>query len=296
MANFRYKFYVWVISSFVFLAFTSSISAQKRSFSEFPFQVLWAKEVTTTSSNLRALDYVKDDATLEIQEDGYLVLVHYTGRTFEFYEAQSIDVNKITPEFICQYDLPRPDLKKVVDKIYRGQLFGRYRTTDRDDQYCHFMGYPDNPNSTIVAAGRNDKVFITWRQNSEPEEYEVVLKDIYVEDIVRFKTRENYMSLDFSQLLLEEPYIIDMRVGDCQSITFKLKFEECGHFFDSDQFENSTQFLVFGLLLEMNGNVNGAKKYYQKAREIKSPVGELIEKNYFDFMVHYRKYLSKNRK
>lgn len=166
--------------------------------SDFPFQVLVAEGASIFGKKVEPLTFIDDVTSIEVQQDGFLALVHKGGTTYELKEK--IFTFYLKPE-------------KLKERRNRPQLEVLYNTAKlKDLSDAIVMIHPNFDSLGVVNWIENEPIELYWHLQNEPVvSYKLRVSDHTGKKIQDFGTSKNSFILKpYNFGLQENEFIVEL--------------------------------------------------------------------------------------
>ncbi len=166
-------------------------------------------ETLKTGAKLFKGDYIK------LTQNGYLGLVHVSGKTMELKEDSTYSISKLSSKLLersqnmvskyANYVMTKltPEQKEENRRKYASVTGSVERTIFDSDIYIYL------PQSVSVL---NDKSIIRWNSTTPKTDYVITLKNIFGEEVFELETSENSYQLDFKNEVFRDRLISNLLI------------------------------------------------------------------------------------
>lgn len=238
----------------------------KNSFTEYPFQVVYAEKARLSNGYtiVGRYDYIKRDAKIQV-DSGFLILMHHSEKLFEFSGDTVVSIDALVesmPEFVDSEVADRPDIS-YFNRYVPIQLNGMgvvcvLRLNDYD-----FLG-------DFTTINPKQLVTLTWKSESEKLEYKSfkilfrnILDEIVLQDTVLsnfYQAKLGTIGAGLTDLLIFEAIGIDDDNRTTGQVGIKFQDVSC-YFPDFTKTNSSIQILQLWYHMVSRGNYNYSKRY-----------------------------------
>ncbi len=281
---------------------------------DYAFRVLASKGQNMVKSGTSDWQSLKTGAKLnngeevKLDANGYLGLVHSSGKTMELKEASTYDISKLSSELgsstqniaskYADFVMSKmsPEQKEENRRKY-ASVTGAVERGSSDALINIFM-----PQSVSVL---NNKAIIRWEPIKENAIYVVNLKNLFEEKIMVAETSDSFYTIDFNSdqiknAIVENLIIVNVTLKDDESIASKNAAIELMSEEDSKTYkvelsgleenigsETSINSLILAEFYEEKGLVLDAITSYENAVRL-SPDVEYFQEAYNEFLIRNR--------
>lgn len=261
-----------------------------------PFQVLTCSKARLIGDTiqLERFQYIQSSSFIEVEENGHLILVHFSGHFLEFEKDTLLDMSIISRGLLRRLNIEyldvkyRPDLSTFFlnEHIRKSQHLAtgvRYCIGPTGIQFLH--------SSELTDISLNDpKICLQWKNidnDIDTANYIITIKNIFNEPLDTLYSQENILDLNLSKYNDEEKlYIIRVfeenmnNSWSSQDIAIRLHKEPI-YWPKSCEIKTAIEALEYGFFLEHNNEYLLAGKYYKLASDLSDrPIFSQLYDNY----------------
>lgn len=260
----------------------------------YPFQVLHAEQAynSDTEQPLVRQQYLPVDGQFKIKADGYLLLIHLSGKMLEFNQDTTIDVAILASNIATSLSIESAKVTHRIDTeiLFRDTLTYNFDAEEviRENEYLIDIYTPAEQLNEI--SFRDKKYCFRWspKYDQNPDSYRLIISDIFDDQVDSLVTDQTEYQIDLSDYQTEGGYIF-LRVCDhndeeVQSREVVLEpGKELYYHPCRCKPTSAVEALEIAYYLESRYQVLQAQHYYREA-------ARLSEKAIFDkFLDHYLK-------
>jgi hypothetical protein len=259
-----------------------------------PFQVVHAERTRKVGDSIevRRLQHLFSNDLVKLENSGYLLLAHFTGRFFELEGDTIIDISELAEQTSQELNINPNAVKHRTDiqLLYRDERKFNYYPGAVSRCVSYPMALISPATNTAEIFATKPEICISWEysMNTKPESFEIQIKNIFDESLDTLSTENSELTLNLSQYEYEVGLYI-LKIYDSQNL--EIQAPEIGikvgkeHYFvpKTCNLNTAVKALEMAYYLETNRYYFDATKYYELATE-------LSERPIFDELLeHYKR-------
>ena len=244
-----------------------------------PFQVVHAERTHKVGDAVQVtrLQHLFSNDLVKLENSGYLLMAHFTGKFFEFEGDTTIDISELAERASQELNINPNAVEHRTDIQLLFQDKRKYDYYPRAVSRC--LSYPmamiTPVTNTVEISATTPEICISWEYsvNPKPELFEVQIQNIFDETLDTFSTENAELTLSFSQyeydvgLYILKIYDSKNPEIDAPDIGIKVGNE---HYFipQTCNLNTAGKALEMAYYLETNRYYFDATEYYERASEL----------------------------
>jgi len=245
---------------FILLVVSHHSAFGQKSNKKFPFQILLAKGAYNKNKEVNTLDHFKRSDRVEVTS-GKLIMVHYSGRFFEFEGDTSISIANLEMAInTIPKNYFRPDINILYSRKFSSSLI-------IEGNYPIKLVSPHRNMLEVL----NQNLCISWISENDSQ-YTVEIKNAFSELIKTYNSDSKSLSIDLREI---GERLIIVRVRDKNSPNImsreygvRIVDGPIGISNNTCIIESPYQALMIGFYLEQNLKFDEAHNFYLQATEL----------------------------